>query len=137
MKQHSTNYYNSFIEIADDCQAKRGEIPPVKDKNKTVANLQFEHIFNNPYNYTSDEVFFMVYAEKNDLTENEFNEAREIFFSKGQPCFRASPLTKRYGWGVHSDKNGKIAIYSCDSEEYKKFSMDKSLKVIKAMKSTR
>jgi hypothetical protein len=137
MKQHSTNYYNAFIEIADDCQAKSGEIPPIKDNNKTVANLQFEHIFNNPYNYTSDEVFFMVYAEKNDLTENEFNEAREIFFSKGQPCFRASPLTKRYGWGVHSDKNGKIAIYSCDSEEYKKFSTDKSLKVIKAMKSTR
>ena len=69
--------------------------------------------------------------------ENEYQEARGKFFSKGQPCFRASPLTKRYGWGVHYDKDGKMAIYGADSAEYEKFSKDKTLNVIKAMKSSK
>ncbi len=27
----------------------------------------------------------------------------QTFFSKGQPCLRASDLGKKYGWGIHSD----------------------------------
>jgi Family of unknown function (DUF6157) len=44
MKTHSTNYLNTFIEVADDCPASIGEIPPTKGDNKTVANIQFEMI---------------------------------------------------------------------------------------------
>jgi Family of unknown function (DUF6157) len=135
MKTHTTNYYNTFIEIAEDCPVLIGEIPPINAKTKTVANIQFELINNNPYQFTSDDILFQVYAHKKDLSNFELNEAREEFFSKGQPCFRASPLTKRYGWGVHYDKDGKIAIYAANSPEYEKFSKDENLKVIKAMKS--
>ncbi len=39
------------------------------------------------------------------------------------------------GWGIHSDKDGKIALYGCETAEYKKFLKDENLKVIKAMKS--
>jgi hypothetical protein len=102
-----------------------------------VANIQFEMLKMNPYNFTSDDILFQVFADKNDLTKGEYKEAREIFFSRGQPCFRASPLTKRYGWGVHYDKDSKMAIYGVDSAEYEKLSKDKTLKVIKAMKSSR
>ncbi|NOU46266.1 MAG: hypothetical protein HOO86_04300 [Bacteroidales bacterium] len=135
MKIHTTNYSNTFIEIADDCPVANGEIPPIKGDAKTVANIQFELVSKNPYKFTSDDIFFQVYADRNDLTSSEYDEARQQFFSKGQPCFRASPLTKRYGWGVHSDKEGKIALYGCETAEYEKFSNDRSLKVIKAMKS--
>ena len=114
-----------------------GEVPPVKGDNKTAANIQFEMVKQHPYTYTSDDVLFAVYAQKNDLTKSELKKAREQFFSKGQPCFRASPLTKRYGWGVHSDENGKIALYGCETEAYKKFSADKKVTVVKAMKSAR
>ena len=38
----STNYFNTFIEIAEDCPVNFGEIPPVKGDKKTVANLQYE-----------------------------------------------------------------------------------------------
>lgn len=137
MKIHSSNYYNAFIEIAEDCPISNGEIPPIKAENRTVANIQFEMVSNNPYKFTSDDILFQVFADRNDLTKSEYKEAREQFFSKGQPCFRASPLTKRYGWGVHYDKAGKMAIYGVDSPEYEKFSKDKTLKVIKAMKSNK
>ena len=137
MKIHTTNYFNTFIEIADDCPISSGEIPPVKAETKTVANIQFDMVSKNPYKFTSDDVLFQVFTEKNDLTKSEYKEAREQFFAKGQPCFRASPLTKRYGWGVHYDKDGKMAMYGADSAEYKRFSKDKTLKVIKAIKSGR
>ena len=88
----------------------------------------------NPYKFTSDDILFQVFADRNDLTKSEYKEAREHFFSKGQPCFRASPLTKRYGWGVHNDKEGKMAIFGFESVEYKKFSQDKNLKVVKALR---
>ena len=61
--------------------------------------------------------------------------SRKDFFSKGQACFRASPLTKRYGWGVHSDSEGKIAIYPVESKEYKKLAGDENLTHLRAMRS--
>lgn len=137
MKQHTTNYQNTFIEIADDCPTKFGEIPPLKGDIKTVANMQFEIISKNPYKFTSDDVLFQVYAIRKDLIKADYKEAREEFFSKGQPCFRSSPLTKRYGWGVHSNEDGKIAIYGAETPEYKKYTTDKNIKTVKAMKSSR
>jgi hypothetical protein len=136
MKAHTTNYQNTFIEIAEDCPVTTGEAPPAKAVS-TAASIQFDMITKNPYKYTSDDVLFQVFADKNDLTKAEYNKARAQFFSKGQPCFRASPLTKRYGWGVHHNEEGKIAIFSAESTEYKKLSKDKRLTVVKAMKSSR
>jgi len=135
MKLHSTNYTNTFIEVAADCPVSHGEIPPTKGDSKTVANSQFDLISQHPYQFTSDDVLFQVFADRNDLTKKEYAKAREQFFSKGQPCFRASPLTKRYGWGVHYNKEGKMALVASDSAAYQKFSKDPGLKVIKAMKS--
>lgn len=135
MKNHTTNYNDTFIVIAEDCPAIIGETPLMKADAKSVAMIQYELVSKSPYKYTSDEVLFKVYAERNDLSKREFKEAREKFFSKGQPCFRASPLTKRYGWGVHSDEDGRIAIYGCETAAYKKFSKDKHLKVVKALRS--
>lgn len=135
MKIHTTNYCNTFIEVADDCPASTGEIPPAKGEARTVAGIQFELISRNPYKFTSDDVLFQVHAERNDLMETELEEARKQFFSKGQACMRASPLTKRYGWGTHCDKDGKIALYGIGTDEYEKLSNSSNLKVVKAMRS--
>lgn len=135
MKLHTTNYENTFITISDDSPAVSGEIPPVKADAKTVANIQFGMINQNPYKFTSDDVLFHVFAKRNDLTKSELEEARKQFFSKGQPCLRTSPLTKRYGWGIHHNEEGKIAMYSFGTDEYEKFLNDKDVKVVKAMKS--
>jgi hypothetical protein len=83
MKIHSTNYSNTFIEIADDCPVARGEIPPIKGETKSVANMQFELVNRNPYKFTSDDVFFQVYADRNNLPRSEYEEARQQFLSKG------------------------------------------------------
>jgi hypothetical protein len=134
---HTTNYTNTFIEVAEDCPVKMAEIPPVKTE-KTVANLQFEMIIDNPYQFTSDDVIFHVHALRNGITGKQIlKDEREKFFSKGQPCLRSSPLTKRYGWGVHFNAEGKVAIYPAESPEYKKLRKDPSLVHVKAMRSKR
>lgn len=135
MNLHTTNYTNTFIIVADDCKTLAGEIPPEKDNIKSIANIQFEIIRKNPYKYTSDDVIFMVFANRNELTEREFAEARKALFSKGQACFRSSPLTKRYGWGVHFNAESKIAIYARETLEYEMFLNDTSVKKVMAMRS--
>lgn len=131
---HTTNYFNTFIEIAEDSATQSAEIPPQKGEKQTVANMQFDMIMANPYRYTSDDVLFHVFATKNNHTDNLERE-RELFFSKGQPCFRASPLTKRYGWGLHNNEEGKIALYPAESTDYQQFVTDDTLKKVKAMRS--
>lgn len=136
MKTHTTNYFDTFIEVAEDTRVNCGIKPPTKEK-MTVAEMQYEIVANNPYKFTSDDIFFQVFARRNDLTKEEYKQAREEFFSKGKPCFRASPLTKTYGFGVHSDKNGKVALYGMETEQYQNFLNDTEIKKIKAMRSTK
>lgn len=132
---HTTNYINTFIEIADDSPTQKAEIPPLKGEKKSIANYQFEIIYDHPYQYTSDDVLFAVFAERSGFAKNELDEQRAAFFSKGQPCFRASPLTKRYGWGVHNNAEGKIALFPAGSAEYEQFLSDNLITKTKAMRS--
>lgn len=136
-KIHTTNYFNTFIEVAEDCAVVHAAAPKSKGENKTVAELQFEIISKKPYTYSSDEVLFQVFALRNDISEEEKDKARLAFFSKGQPCFRASPLTKKHGFGVHADSKGKIAIYGIETEEYSKLFSDSSIKKVKAMRTSK
>ena len=133
---HTTNYFNTLIEIAEDCPLAAAEEPPMKGEDKTVARLQFEMILEHPYRYSSDEVIFGIFAARNGL-QGSLQTERELFFSKGQACLRSSPLPKRYGWGVHHNAEGKVAIYPVDSEEYRRLATDTGVKKVKAMRSRR
>lgn len=82
MKVHTTNYQNTFIEVAVDTKATRGTKPPSKGDKKTVAEIQYELIVKNPYKYTSDDILFLVFADKNDLTKAEYNKQESYFFQK-------------------------------------------------------
>ena len=33
----TTNYFDTFIEVAEDCPAQKAEVPPENTKRKTVA----------------------------------------------------------------------------------------------------
>ncbi len=136
MKIHSTNYFNTLIEAAADTKVVKGTIPPSKS-NKTVAERQYELIASAPYQYTSDDIIFQVYAERRDLTPDEYPEARTVFFSRGQACLRASPLTKTYGYGIHSNSEGKVALYGMETAIYQQFVADDNTTKVKAMKSAR
>ncbi len=126
---HSTNYFDTFIQIAEDCPESTGVVPPEKEP-KTAARRAWEMLSGHDYEYTSDDVLYAVNGQHKGLS-------REAFYSAGQPCFRASPLTKRYGWGIHHDRDGKIALVARDSARYRSLSEDTSLKQLRAMRSAK
>ncbi len=136
-KIHTTDYFNTLIEVAEDCPVLRGEIPVMKGDKPTVATIQYELISKQPYKWTSDDLLFRIYADKNELTSSEYPDARALFFSKGQPCFRTSPLAKRYGFGIHFDKAGRMAVYGLETEAYQNLLADPAIKKVKAMRSSK
>lgn len=117
-KTHTTNYQNTFITIAKTCNLTAAVIPIIKGNKKTIANLQFYYLYNNPYLYTSDELLFLIFALRNNIANVNIAQAKTTFFSKGQPCMRASPLGKTHGWGVHFNNIAKMAIYGIETPEY-------------------
>ena len=51
---------------------------------------------------------------------------------------RASALPKKYGWGVHFDEQGRMALYGMETDAYREFAaMTDTLKVLPAMRSSR
>lgn len=133
---HTTNYANAFIAVAEDCPAEIGCAPPEKTP-PTIARLQYEIIRDNPYRFTSDDVLFTVHLIRNQIDPADAAARRAEFFSRGQACLRASPLAKRYGWGIHHDAEARVALYARGSEEYRRLSQDAALEQVKAMRSAR
>ena len=138
---HTTNCFDTFIQVAEDCPTRTGEEPPPRAGQPTVAGLQYAMIASAPYKYTSDDVIFATSAPGRAIdakaTKAEKNAARAAFFSRGQACMRASSLGKRFGWGVHADGEGRIAIYAVDSKRYQALACDPKLAQVRAMRSKR
>lgn len=134
----STNYFDTFIEVADDCPATAAEVPAsTAGSATTVAAMQYEMIAANPYVFTQDDVLFEVFAERRGIPPEERPAAREAFFSVGQACLRASALGKRYGWGIHSDSEGRVALVPLGGEDYEQLRNSGAVTHLKAMRSKR
>ncbi|HFH9925433.1 TPA: DUF6157 family protein [Streptococcus suis] len=129
MKKHSTNYYNAFLAVAEDCPVEIAQEPPLKEP-KLAVRIQYDRLKDSPYQYTSDQVIYESNGARRGISEEEF-------FSKGQACMRSSALSKRYGWGIHFDEEGKLALYPRESKEYQAFEKDETLTQIRGMRSSR
>ncbi|KJL20545.1 hypothetical protein RN51_02763 [Microbacterium oxydans] len=132
---HTTNYVDTFIEVAEDCPIDHATEPPIAGK-PTIAAMHYQLIAEQPYARTSDDVIFETYALRNGIAVDDA-AARESFFSKGQPCLRSSPLGKRYGWGLHHDAEGRVALVPRDSAEYAALAADPALTHTRAMRGRR
>lgn len=133
----STNYVETFIQVAEDCAVEEAERPPLSAHGPTVASLQYTLLSEHPYKRTSDDVIFEVYATRQEIAAGARPEARVNFFAKDQACLRSSPLGKRYGWGIHHDADGRVALVALGSEQYEVLAADSSLQQIRAMRSKR
>ncbi|SIT70706.1 DUF6157 family protein [Microbacterium sp. RU33B] len=133
---HTTNYHATFIEVADDCPIDHAVEPPAKDE-PTIAQLHYELIAERPYALTSDDVVFETHARRAGIADGDQEAARAAFFSKGQPCLRSSPLGKRYGWGIHHDAEGRVALVPRESAEYARLASDDGTAHTRAMRSRR
>ena len=134
MKVHSTNYANTLILVSPDCRATEASIP---ERPGTIAAMQYEMIAAAPYALTSDDVIFSVYAERKAIPASERETARTQFFSRGQACMRTSPLVRSYGWGVHHDGAGRMALVAVESPEYAALAASPEITKVNGMRSRR
>ena len=126
---HTTNYTHTFIAVAPDCPATVAEVPPER-ATPSAARIQYEMLVDAPYEHTSDDVVHTSQGARRGID-------RETFFAKGQACLRASPLVKRYGWGLHHDAEGRVALVPVESSEYAAFVTDEGLAQKAGMRSSR
>jgi hypothetical protein len=78
-----------------------------------------------------------VHATRRNIDAADRAEAREAFFAKDQACLRSSPLGKRYGWGIHHDSDGRVALVPLGSPECDALAGDPAVEQRRAMRSKR
>ncbi|WP_262706625.1 DUF6157 family protein [Chryseobacterium carnipullorum] len=79
---HTTNYINTFIEIADDCTISHAETPPEK-KTKTLASLQYEQIKKILTAILPMTLYLNVMRSKIIFLKVKSSRKKHSFFSKG------------------------------------------------------
>lgn len=132
---HTTHYTDTLILPAPDTKAQAAVSPPAG--KGTVAELQFERLSTEDYAWTSDDLLFDVHCQRKEISEADRPAEREKFFSKGQACMRTSPLAKSYGWALHFDSDGRIALVPMASTRAAELEADPAVTVTTAMKSSR
>ena len=133
-------YTDTFIRVADDCPVSAAEVPPARGR-PSVAALQYELLAEHPYALTEEELYVRVHGRRGGLTDEEIAARYDALcaevFAKPQACLRASPLTKRYGYGAHYDALGRIGLHPRESDTYARLSSDPELTQLQAMRSAR
>jgi hypothetical protein len=134
---------DTFVRVSADCSVVHSVVPIGKKETKSVHQIQYELLTERPYYYTHEELIFQVHlihkGIPSDDPEISLESVREQLFSKPHACLRASMLTKQYGWGVHYDAEGRIALYGMESPEYDQFleNSEGKLTVHNAMRNKR
>jgi hypothetical protein len=135
------NYINTFIAVSADTKAKVGSIPLARGGKRTIAQIEYELIASHPYEFTQEEVQFSVHVERTGIPTAQHDANRgelwSDFFSKPTACMRTSPLARSYGWGLHFDREGKVALVPMESSKYQELSGSPSIEQTRAMRSKR
>lgn len=130
----TTNYQDTLITVSADSPVAVGTVP---DKPDTVAGVQHRLLAETPYRMTSDDLLFEAHVARRGVPAGERDAARAALFAKPQACLRASPLVKQFGWGVHHDHDGRIALVAQESAAYRRLLDDPTVKKVPGMRSKR
>ena len=134
---------DTFVTVAPDCSASSGVVPIARGATPTVASIHYELLARAPYTMTLEDLMVATHVRREGLSESEASDLaeaiRERLFAKPYPCMRASPLPKRFGWGVHHDREGRIALVAVNSEGYRRFAegLVDGVEVVAALRSKR
>lgn len=124
---HTTNARDTLVTASSDSPVSVGTIP---EKPGTVAAVQHA-LLAEPYAITSDDLLHAAHAARGG------EKSREDFFAKPQACLRASPLVKQFGWGVHHDAEGRIALIGMETEDYRRLLDDPAIAKAPGMRRKR
>jgi hypothetical protein len=110
---------NVLIQIAEDSLVDEGVIP---EKKETIVFVQYDELSKNPYRYTEDEFQQQVHyvrRGKKGLKIDKYD-------------LRRSRLCKEYGWGIHIDRVGRVALVGCETQKYRDLGKNPLVNKVKA-----
>ena len=61
------NYFDTLIEVADDCPTKKAKAPLATAGKKTKAVVEYEILVKHPYSHTEEDIAFETYAVLHDI----------------------------------------------------------------------
>ena len=125
---HSTNYRDTLITVSADSPVATATVP---EKTGSVAAVQYALLAGQPYAMTSDDLLHAAHRARGGVLD------REAFFAKPQACLRASPLVKQFGWGIHHDAEGRVALVAAESYTYRALLDDPSVRKAPGMRRSR
>ena len=136
------HYYDTLIAVADDCPVEHAMVPAPRGGKPTVAVLQYDMLTQRPGRLPQPDVLFgswLARQEHPDVPRAEEEALRAAFFAKSQACLRASPLPKKYGWGLLFDHEGRVTLCPMESERYVRIldGAEPAITIRKAMRSSR
>lgn len=114
-----------LILVAANCPVNKGTEPPDDRKSKTISRIKFELLTAKPYEFTEEEFFKNVHhviRNKSDLKIKSYLLARV-------------QLARQWGWGIHRDSNGKLALVGWETPEYRRLKNDPSVKQTRAYRA--
>lgn len=132
---------NTFVLVATDCPTTTAIVPPPRGETPTIAVIEYELLTAKPYSLTLEDLIFAKHVRRLGLSKAESKSQaaamRAELFARPHACMRASPLPKKFGWGVHHDAKGRMALYAMESPEYRRLAADVDLDLVPAMRSRR
>jgi Family of unknown function (DUF6157) len=127
-------YENAFITLARDCPVAAGFVPR---KAMSIAGLEHALLIGDPYKHNASDLILAVHRRHKHVGDAEVDEFKAFLFAKSHVCMRLSMLPKRWGWGVHYNEQGRMALYGAETEEYQQFATRPDLRVMAARPSRR
>lgn len=109
-----------FILVAEDCPVTKGTVPPDGPK-KTLARIEYEVLVENPYKYNQLEFY------------TEVNKRRNRQVKLKAWMIRRAELPKKWGWGIHINKEGKMYLIPMESEKYRE--LERTIKTVRAFRN--
>jgi len=134
---------DTFVVVAPDCPVTAAVVPVAKGDNPPIHFIQYDLLTAEPYKLTLEDLIFETHIRRAGISQAEARKRdvaiRNELFSKSYACMRASALPKKYGWGVHYDSQGRLALFPMESADYRRFAAGKAsgVKVVAAMRSKR
>lgn len=134
---------NTFVTVAPDTTARCASVPTARGENVPVHLFHYELLSKQPYQLTIQDLVFATHVRKLGLSAAEVKRRKQALwdelFSKSHACLRASALPKKFGWGVHHDAQGRIALVPMESDEYQRLASGKvaGVKVVPAIRTKR
>jgi hypothetical protein len=134
---------DTFVLVSPDCPVSSAVVPVARGANSPVHVVHYELLAGRPYELTLEDLIFETFVRREGIPKGEAEaqaaEIRAALFRKPHACMRASALPKKYGWGVHYDGEGRLALHAMQSEAYRRFAAGRvgGVKIVAALRSKR